>query len=157
MFRQCELVYQLCYGLLSAPTLSMAVIRLPSLMIWTWLFLLQFCAANQMFSPEEDAINKPYRPIPAGLISVRIAFILRWTLIPICLVLSVIYDVLYPGLSLTIAFLVYNELHGDSTWYTKNLLNAVGLVSWNVGAATITRGAGRLCHYYPSTTLLNVF
>lgn len=38
-----------------------------------------FDIANQSTSPEEDKINKPYRPIPAGLISVNEART-RWAL-----------------------------------------------------------------------------
>jgi 4-hydroxybenzoate polyprenyltransferase len=30
-----------------------------------------FDIANQTMSPQEDNVNKPYRPIPAGLISAR--------------------------------------------------------------------------------------
>lgn len=120
---------------MAAPTISFA--SLPRLALWVWLYLLQFNAANQMFSPDEDAMNKPYRPIPAGLISVDATRILRWVLVPVCLALSLAYDVFYPGLSLALAFVVYNELGLDSYWYTKNFLNAVGLVSWNIGAARI--------------------
>jgi 4-hydroxybenzoate polyprenyltransferase len=131
-------IYQIVYGLLAAPRLSL--VHLPRLVVWVWLYLLQFCAANQKFSPEEDALNKPYRPIPAGLISVEATVVLRWLLVPVCLGLSFAYDIVYPGLSLTIAFIVYNELGFDSAWYTKNFLNAVGLVSWNIGAAKIAGG-----------------
>lgn len=115
----------------------MSITRLPHLAVWVWLHLLQFCAANQALSPEEDALNKPYRPIPAGLISIRGARVLRWLLVPVCLALSWALDVIHPGISLAISFIVYNELGLDSYWYTKNFLNAVGLVSWNIGAAKI--------------------
>ena len=131
-------LYQIVYGLLAAPRLSL--IRLPQLVAWVWLYLLQFCAANQGYSTEEDALNKPYRPIPAGHISVGATVVLRWLLVPVCLGLSFAYDIMYPGLSLTIAFVVYNEFGFDSAWYTKNFLNAVGLVSWNIGAAKIAGG-----------------
>lgn len=127
---------------MAAPQVSYE--RLVPLSVWVWLYLLQFCAANQMFSAAEDGINKPYRPIPAGLISVEHTRILRWILVPICLGLSWYYDVLYPGLSLAVAFVVYNELGLDSFFYTKNFLNAVGIVSWNVGAAKITRAGLRI-------------
>lgn len=105
-----------------------------------WLFLLQFNAANQMFNSDEDALNKPYRPIPAGLITVENTRILRWALVPVCLGLSWACDVLYPGLSLSAAFIVYNELGLGDYWFTKNFLNAVGLVSWDIGAAKIACG-----------------
>lgn len=91
-----------------------------------------------MYGVEEDTINKPYRPIPAGLMTVRGTKILRWALVQICLALSVAFDVVYPGVSLTLSFVVYNELGLDNAWYSKNFLNAVGLVSWNVGAARIS-------------------
>ncbi|KDQ22593.1 hypothetical protein PLEOSDRAFT_1050368 [Pleurotus ostreatus PC15] len=125
----------ICYGIMAAP--QMSITRLPHLAVWVWLHLLQFCAANQALSPEEDALNKPYRPIPAGLISIRGARVLRWLLVPVCLALSWTLDVIYPGISLAISFVVYNELGLDNYWYTKNFLNAVGLVSWNIGAAKI--------------------
>jgi 4-hydroxybenzoate polyprenyltransferase len=105
-----------------------------------WLFLLQFNAANQMFTMEEDALNKPYRPIPAGLITIGKAKVLRWGLVPLCLGLSWIFEVIYLGLSLSVAFILYNECGLDRYWFTKNALNAIGLVSWNVGAASIACG-----------------
>uniref|UniRef100_A0A0W0FSS7 UbiA prenyltransferase n=1 Tax=Moniliophthora roreri TaxID=221103 RepID=A0A0W0FSS7_MONRR len=125
-----------CYGLLA----SSRIPRLETmihLLTWIWLFLLQFCAANQMYSIEEDSINKPYRPIPSGLISTESAYTLRWALVPMCLYLSWNYGVLYAGISLTLATTFYNEFGLDSYWYSKSLLNAIGIVSWNVGAAYI--------------------
>ncbi|ESK89322.1 integral membrane protein [Moniliophthora roreri MCA 2997] len=124
------------YGFLTSP-------QLPSpqtttrLLAWIWLFLLQFCAANQMYSVEEDSVNKPYRPIPSGLISVGHTYILRWMLFPVCLYLSWDYGVLSAGVSLTVAFVFYNEFGLDSYWCSKNLLNAIDIVSWHVGAARI--------------------
>ncbi|KAK7443482.1 hypothetical protein VKT23_015656 [Stygiomarasmius scandens] len=104
---------------------------------WIWLYLLQFCTANQVFSGDEDAVNKPYRPIPAGLISVRNTWILRWTLVPVCLALSWFLGATAAGISLTVSFILYNELGFHAYYYSKNILNAAGIVSWNVGAAQI--------------------
>lgn len=44
-----------------------------------------FDIANQTSSPEEDYVNKPYRPIPAGLINIdqaRTRWLLAWTIGP---------------------------------------------------------------------------
>ncbi|KAJ7579544.1 hypothetical protein C8J56DRAFT_897374 [Mycena floridula] len=41
------------------------------------------------------------------------------------------------GISLSLALIIYNELGLNSYWYTKNILNAIGIVSWNVGGAKI--------------------
>jgi 4-hydroxybenzoate polyprenyltransferase len=45
--------------------------RIPKVLIWLWLMVLQFCLQNQRHasSVQEDAINKPWRPIPAGRIN----------------------------------------------------------------------------------------
>ncbi|KAF9261700.1 hypothetical protein L218DRAFT_961188 [Marasmius fiardii PR-910] len=124
------------YGLLSSPRVP-EIHTTTRLLIWIWLFLLQFCAANQMYSTEEDTINKPYRPIPAGMMTVTSTYVLRWALVPFCLYLSWKSGVLLPGISLTLAFLAYNEGGLDSRWYSKSLLNAIGIVSWDVGASSI--------------------
>ncbi|KAJ7579535.1 UbiA prenyltransferase family [Mycena floridula] len=121
------------YALVSSPRLHLSTI--PALVVWVWLHLLQACAANQMNGVAEDAQNKPYRPIPAGLISIETTRVLRWALVPVCLWLSWIFKVIYPGISLSLALIIYNELGLDSYWYTKNILNAIGIVSWNVGGA----------------------
>lgn len=47
-----------------------------------------FDICNQTLSPKEDAVNRPERPIPAGLLSVRAAYwrwVLWWTLSPLAL------------------------------------------------------------------------
>ncbi|KAJ8081835.1 hypothetical protein PM082_007681 [Marasmius tenuissimus] len=104
------------YGLLSAPR-TPGVHVITRLLTWVWLYLLQFCAANQMYSPEEDSVNKPYRPIPAGLMSVESTYSLRWSLVPICLYTSWQQHVLIPGLLLTGAFWAYNEGKLDARWF----------------------------------------
>ncbi|KAJ7259638.1 UbiA prenyltransferase family-domain-containing protein [Mycena rebaudengoi] len=113
--------------------------RIPQLTVWVWLHLLQICTANQMCNAEEDRLNKPYRPIPSGLISAHDTKVLRWILAPICLALSWKLNVFYAGLSLAVSFILYNELGLGSYWHSKNIMNAIGIVSWNVGAAKMMR------------------
>ncbi|KAJ0418848.1 UbiA prenyltransferase family-domain-containing protein [Aspergillus carlsbadensis] len=48
----------------------------------------QFEIANQCTSPKEDQVNKPHRPIPAGLLTIadaRKRWILSWLFIPVIL------------------------------------------------------------------------
>ncbi|ESK92665.1 hypothetical protein Moror_16026 [Moniliophthora roreri MCA 2997] len=125
-----------CYGILASAQFP-DIATMLNLLVWIWMFLLQFCAANQMHSIREDFINKPYRPIPSGLISVQATYKIRWILVPTCLYLSWVYRVFCAGLSLTLSFALYNEFGLDSYWYSKSLLNAIGIVSWNIGAALI--------------------
>ncbi|ESK88560.1 hypothetical protein Moror_3175 [Moniliophthora roreri MCA 2997] len=145
-----------CYGFLTSSRIP-GVETIIHLLAWIWLFLLQFCAANQMYSMEEDSTNKPYRPIPSGLITVESTHTLRWALVPICLYLSWIYGVLYAGISLTLAFVFYNEFGLDSYWYSKSLLNAIGIVSWNIGAACIaSEGQQDLLVRYRAAPVISV-
>ena len=112
--------------------------------LWTWLHLLQFCVSNQSLSPDEDALNKPWRPIPAGRISVRQATTLRWTLLPLCLFLSFAFGISAVGVVLMIGILLHNELRLDSHWFTRNVLNAVGYATFDAGAMTVAQAGERV-------------
>ena len=107
---------------------------------WTWLHLLQFCVSNQSIDPEEDALNKPWRPIPSGLISVAGARRLRWILLPSCFLLSAYLEVRWQGIVLASAFLAHNELHLHSHCIMRNVCNAWGYASFNAGAFAIAAG-----------------
>lgn len=110
-------------------------------MAWVGLHLLQFCVSNQCVNPEEDENNKPWRPIPAGHISIAAARRLRWMLPIPCLLLSARLGVVAPGATLILATFVHNDLQLGSIWYLRNALNAVGYGAFNIGA-TLVRCAG---------------
>ncbi|KAN0118767.1 UbiA prenyltransferase family domain containing protein [Russula decolorans] len=111
--------------------------RILCAVLWTWLHILQFCVSNQSMNPGEDALNKPWRPIPSGIVSVLNARILRWILLPLCLSLSISLGALWHSISLAIGFIVYNELHLDTHWLVRNACNAWGYASFNAGASAI--------------------
>ncbi|KAI0063349.1 hypothetical protein BV25DRAFT_1824433 [Artomyces pyxidatus] len=123
------------FAYLSAPSTS--VDRLACAVAWIWLNLLQFCVSNQSTDPTEDASNKPWRPIPAGRISVTAARALRWVLLPICFAFSVFMGVPTHGLALATAFYTHNELGFDSHWLLRNMCNAWGYAAFNAGATAI--------------------
>ena len=128
--------------MLSAPEIR--VERLIPAIWWTWLHLLQFCVSNQTMDPEEDATNKPWRPIPARKISLEAARALRWLLLPVCLIQSVVYGVPWQGLSLAVAFLAHNEFDMGSHWVIRNLCNSWGYASFNAGAIAIASAGTHL-------------
>ena len=109
-------------------------------MFWLWVHVLQLDVSNQTVSPEEDERNKNYRPIPAKRITLRNARILRWSLIPLCCLLSACYSiqVVYVSIVLSILGWVYNEGQFSSPWFSRNLLNAMGLASFEIGACLIS-------------------
>lgn len=113
--------------------------RCSHIVFWIWLHLLHFNVANQIIDPQEDGKNKSSRPIPAGLISLEDAVVLRWALIPICLVISACYSSQVFGLSfvLTLFILFYNELKAHEHWISKNFITAVGYACFEIGSTLI--------------------
>ncbi|PSR71635.1 hypothetical protein PHLCEN_2v12488 [Hermanssonia centrifuga] len=128
------------FAWLSAPNTSMIQILRAS--FWTWLQLLHFCVSNQSLSPEEDKQNKPDRPLASGRLGLKQSRILRWLLLPLCVTLSVAFDVPSAGISFAIHTFLYNEMGLNSHWSTRNLLNALGYSSFDAGASVIAQAGG---------------
>ncbi|KAI0374536.1 hypothetical protein BV20DRAFT_516247 [Pilatotrama ljubarskyi] len=128
----------LVFGTAAAPISSTA--QLGPRAIWIWLHLLQFCLSNQCLSPEEDASNKPWRPIPSGRITAGTARQLRWALLLVCLSVSAHYGVLGASFALALGTLVHNELGMDAIWFPRNVCNAVGYAAFNAGATYVACG-----------------
>ncbi|KAN0082454.1 UbiA prenyltransferase family domain containing protein [Tylopilus felleus] len=119
------LIPVILFSVASAPLCSPIHI-LPTI-FWIWLHLLQFDIANQIKAPEEDRVNKPSRPIPAGRISVRDATILRWLIAPLCLAYSSLYSIqlVFSSLEMQLFTYWYNEMDGDKNWLSKNAILAL--------------------------------
>ncbi|KAF8590044.1 hypothetical protein K439DRAFT_1651394 [Ramaria rubella] len=111
--------------------------RLPQIIFWIWLHLLQFCVSNQSINPEEDAINKPWRPIPTGRVTVEQAQNLRWFLIVSCLVLSIYRGVLPASILICLSTIAYNDLRLHEHIMMRNVCNAVGYASFELGATQL--------------------
>ena len=104
---------------------------------WAFINLLYFCIANQVFDPEEDALNKPWRPIPAGRISVRGANIFRALILPICLWSSWSWGVLPQCLVLVVLGSAYNDLNIGAHWASRHVSVAIMYGALNYGAARV--------------------
>ncbi|THU92638.1 hypothetical protein K435DRAFT_671769 [Dendrothele bispora CBS 962.96] len=108
---------------LTSPKLNIG--HIAAAVCWIWFVLLGVSVTNQSLgdSPQEDSLNKPYRPIPAKRISVNSARALRWWLIPATICYSA---VLHPNsltytVSIAALTFLYNECGGHSHWLTKNM------------------------------------
>ena len=120
---------------------------------WTWIHLLQVCVSNQILDSDEDALNKPWRPIPSGLMSVSRAHTLRWILVPSCLSFSSCLGAHWPSISLMLATLAYHQLRFDSHVFLRNFCNAWGYASFNAGAAMIAAGRSHVFLFQPTSDL----
>lgn len=118
--------------------------HLPHIIFWIWFHVLQFDVSNQTLKPEEDENNKRDRPLPAKRISLRNAIILRWTLVPLCWILSAFYSIetVYASVALIALTVIYDEFGAHSGhWLLRNVVNAAGFAAFEVGASLI---AGKL-------------
>ena len=129
---------QSVFAALSQPNASPG--RVAASVFWTWLHLLQCCTSNQTTHPAEDLRNKPWRPICSKRIAMEHALLLRWSLLPLCLIQSYSLGVPWQGLSLSLGVVVYNELGFGSHWFSRTLCNVWGYVSFNYGAVGILSG-----------------
>lgn len=113
--------------------------RLPHVIFWLWFHVLQFSVSNQLVGAEEDALNKPYRPLHARRITMEQAIILRWVLVPSCLALSACYSplVVVASLSLCVLTYIYNEMGMHSYWVGRHILNGLGFASFEMGSTLL--------------------
>jgi len=133
------------FAIAAAPNLRIAHIH--HTIAWVWLHILQFDVANQIVGVDEDRQNKPDRPIPAGRISIEDATVLRWVLVPICLLYSFSYSVqtFWASFLLSALTIFYNELGAHAgVWVLRNCTNALGYASFEMGATLIASDRHRL-------------
>jgi 4-hydroxybenzoate polyprenyltransferase len=139
---------------LSGPTLSLppqapltVFLRAPIVCAWLWLLILQFCLQNQCneASLEEDAINKPWRPLPSHRITLADA---KWLLMTAHLTAGVVswyLGVSYPFLIWTALATLHNEYGGgDCSGFVRNIFCGAFFTCSFGGALTIALGDGEL-------------
>lgn len=108
-------------------------------MIWIWLHQLLCNVSNQARGKSEDALNKPWRPLPSGRLTEPQAVVLRWITVAVCLLLSATYgrDLLMTTVGLILTTLLYDELGMASHHIGKNLCNIGGYTTIEVGATKL--------------------
>lgn len=120
-----------------------ALARLLPAAFWGWINLLCFATGNQS-RPEavkEDALNKPGRPIPAGLITLSATLKLKKASQVACLLTALYLGGTPQSLLLQVFYHVYNELGGsDRSWALRNGLNATAIPVFGMGAACVVLG-----------------
>ena len=89
--------------------------------------------------PEEDKVNKKDRPLPSGRIALKRAVQLRWLLVPVCFLFSIVYSVqtLYSSIALAVLTYIHNDAQLSWHWFLKNFMTAAVLVSFEIGAILV--------------------
>ena len=134
---------------LKTPSTASIMARIPIITFWVWMNLLPFAIDNQR-RPEaiaEDKINKPWRSLPSGRLTPKHAGILMLVAYPLAFTSSFFLGGLRQCLILVLLGIWYNDMGGsDSTFITRNLINALGYVCFTSGAMEVAIG-----HPLPTT------
>lgn len=107
--------------------------------VYAWLAVYSFCLSNQLGSLNEDRLNKPDRPLPSGLVSIRGMRIRLGCVLACFFAMAAWLGVAFWALLWVAAFTLHNYLGGDRRWWTKNLLNGTAgvflwLAVWQIAA-----------------------
>ncbi|KAG2073279.1 hypothetical protein BDR04DRAFT_1072943 [Suillus decipiens] len=111
---------------------------------WLWFQLLHFNVSNQSYSADEDVLNKPWRPVPSGRISVKDCRSLRWGLMVFCLSSSYLFclNVAMTSGVYTMFLIMHEDFHLSNHPIFKNLCNAGGYATNELGSLLIlSRGS----------------
>ena len=95
--------------------------------------------SNQAYGAAEDAINKPWRPVPAGRITEEQAFILRWIVVAMCTWYSAAHgvDLVLVTLGLFVTTFLYDEMGLAAHHVGKNFCNIGGYTTFEIGATKL--------------------
>ncbi|KAF4628188.1 hypothetical protein G7Y89_g9964 [Cudoniella acicularis] len=129
----------------SSPDLISTLLRTPLVAGFIWFNVLVFELANQRL-PEsiiEDRLNKPWRPLPNGLITPVQTRRFLLAVLPIFLGISVGMGVWRETSILFTLTYMYNDLKGgDEDFIVRNLIIAAAFGVYNEGALRIASGPG---------------
>ncbi|KAI1841195.1 hypothetical protein JX265_013154 [Neoarthrinium moseri] len=112
----------------------------PGMLLWSWSNLAIFNLHNQRHGAEEDAVNKPWRPLPSKRLTPAQATWAMYCMYPVILGISWKFGGLGPCLLEAISCIHYNEWGGSSDPFLKNLLNGVGFACFLGGPLEVATG-----------------
>ena len=127
----------------SNPDLKKIIWSIPRTTFWMWLNILAFTISNQSLpdSITEDRINKSWRPLPSGRLTILEARQILLLTIPILIAYSFYLEIGIFALGGLVLTWMYNDLGGaDMHFITRNLINALGLTCWSAGSTLAASG-----------------
>ncbi|KAI1775444.1 hypothetical protein F4818DRAFT_451743 [Hypoxylon cercidicola] len=126
----------------SPPSFWQKFASFPKIVLWSWSNLFLFNLRNQRHprAIAEDALNKPWRPLPAARISPEQTTIVMYMMYPVVLLVALCVGGLVPCLLEALFCLWYNEWCGASDPFLKNLLNGLGFACFLAGPLEVATG-----------------
>ncbi|KAJ7203564.1 hypothetical protein GGX14DRAFT_535885 [Mycena pura] len=98
--------------------------------LWIWMHLLRCAISNQARSKEEDAMNRPWRPLPSGRVTESQAIVLRWVVAGICVLWSTLdgRDQVLTSLGMLLTTFMHDEA-GLSKHYVAFEIGATKIIA----------------------------
>lgn len=102
--------------------------------------------SNQARGRVEDAVNKPWRPLPAGRVTEAQARALRWAAVAACFACSALHgpDLVLTTAGLVLTTLAYDEGGLSGHCFGKSFCNIGGYVSFEIGATKLMGASASL-------------
>lgn len=117
---------------------------------WNWLNLVVFDLANQRFpdAVKEDALNKPWRPIPAGYITPKQMRQVLLASIPVVFGINRFFLGAWQATSLLFGLTwMYNDLKGgEEDWLLRKVIIGSAFALYNCGSLRVASGADYSLH-----------
>lgn len=113
-------------------------------LVWVLTHLFLIDIDNQSLSVDEDKLNKPWRPLPSGRVTISTAKFLSKTLNAICLLVSCLLggrELMIPTVVFCGLVYSYDHLLLNSHYIWKNIINGLGYAVLETGATTVLIGS----------------
>ena len=113
---------------------------IPFIIAWNWVNLLPLDMSNQqdVKSTIEDKLNKPWRPIPAGRLTIHETRVLMFISYAVAVFASLYLGAMAECVALIFEGWIYNMLEGaNKSFLARNILNAAGYMTFASGAARV--------------------
>ncbi|KAF8232802.1 hypothetical protein L208DRAFT_1396675 [Tricholoma matsutake] len=112
--------------------------------VWVLTHLFLIDIDNQSLSIDEDKLNKPWRPLPSGRLTISAAKFLSKALNVICLLVSCLLggrELMIPTVVFCGLVYLYDHLLLNSHYIWKNIINGLGYAVLETGATTVLIGS----------------
>ncbi|KAI1270204.1 UbiA prenyltransferase family [Xylariaceae sp. FL1019] len=125
-------------------SLATIISRLPYVLAFNIANLFIFDLANQRApqSVAEDRINKPWRPIPQGKITMEQTRRLMLGTIPLVSLLNYLVGAWQQGVFIIVLSWMYNDLGGGDEAFVREIIIAVAYGLFNSGSLFVATGSG---------------
>ncbi|KAL5371597.1 hypothetical protein DPSP01_014155 [Paraphaeosphaeria sporulosa] len=121
------------------PDLIHILVRFPRVVLWNYLVLLVSVLANQKSfeGAMEDAINKPWRPIPSSRITRDQARMLQLFTMPFGMGMNYFLGAWEETALVYNLAWMYNDLGGGDNWIIRNIILGLALSQFNKGGMRV--------------------